>query len=233
MTTAFELERLRHPVSLVSAPSGRYWSASLRSPGAHETRIYSRSMQLLHTVPSAGVHGWHADKLLLAVSGKLYKIDPDSGRLQAQKSLGDASLACITASCLILKTPDGLQLTRHDGEELATATVVNLLGLPVASSCGNLIAVRRAVAADTADLSVLNRAGELQYRYSAPGWCVTACAFAEGNRLVLTRMTRDSRQREIRLVCLVSGEDTRLLAESSTRGFLRLPGATVHGSNVA
>jgi len=119
-------------------------------------------------------------------------------------------------------------------QELQVDLGKRLLGDAVLSPQGAVVAVRLIEDDGAASsLQIHARSGTVTHRFYEPDWCVLPPSFAGENKLVVTRMRRDSTAREVNLVDLNSEKVATLVREESRKGFVPLPPAISSGSAAA
>lgn len=225
--------RTEYPVAVRAAADGSGCAVTVRSPGRDATRLYGRDGQLVLTVPGAGPLLWHAGGFVGRSGGELCRWRLGSGEVHELGAWEGRRVSAAYGDDLWLAGADTVWLHDAGGAEvLAVRLGAPLLGDVTLSPSGRVAAVRGVEEGGvSSSLRLLSRSGEELCRWHEPGWCLLEPAFVSDERVVVTRMLRDSTAREVVLLDLRTQERTTLAREESREGFVPLPPAVAsHGA---
>jgi dipeptidyl aminopeptidase/acylaminoacyl peptidase len=225
--------RVRYPVSLSASGCGRFYSTITRSPGGSSLQVLSADGSLVAELQDVRNALWHDSGLIFPLGEEVFRLEPDAGKTARIGRWSDRKLLAVVGSDLWFSGHDFLARHRPDCIEVDRLQLPKrLLGL-TGSDEGNRIALRLVEPGGESSLLVLASDGEAVYGLAGASWCTLAACFLDRGRLAVTRMTRDSKERQVLLVDLDRGVVSVLLEERSEKGFVRLPGAVARRGHVA
>lgn len=227
--------RTEFPTAIRAAADGSSCAVSMRSPGRDATHFHRSTGERVLSVPGAVPLVWHAGGFVGRSAGRLVRWALRNG---ADEDLGEWEGRRVAAAAgADLWLADANTIWRHDATGAETLSIplgAPLLGDLTPSPGGTVVAVRvieERGASST--LRLFSRAGEELYTWHEPQWCVLEPAFVDEERIVVTRMLRDSTAREIVLLNLRTLERTTLALEASHKGFVPLPAAVASRTTAA
>lgn len=227
--------RTEFPTSIRAAADGSSCAVSMRSPGRDATHFHRSTGERVLSVPGAVPLVWHAGGFVGRSAGRLVRWALRNG---ADEDLGAWEGRRVAAAAgADLWLADANTIWRHNATGAETLSIplgAPLLGDVTPSPGGTVVAVRVIEERGaSSSLRLFSRAGEELYTWREPRWCVLEPAFVDEERIVVTRMLRDSTAREIVLLNLRTRETTTLALEASHKGFVPLPAAVASRTTAA
>lgn len=226
---------VEYPSAILPAAASGGCAVTVRSPLGNATHLYRHDGTRVHTIYTTTPFRWHMGGFVTAIDGVLERWPLDAPETESIGHWPGRHVNAAAGGDLWLS--DRRTIWRHDSagdQQLKLRLDRALLGDLTLSPSGAMVAARFIEEEDSSSsLRVYSRDGIELLSWHESGWCVLPPAFAGEERLVITRMRRDSTAREVVLIDITNSERTMLVRETSERGFVRLPSAVATRTHAA